>query len=111
MTDAHPSANGHVPDEESARRVAPDLDGTSGYGAVAAGEFRGQPRADGANAGPGWPGVVRPAGWFLSATGEAAPPVRHGTEPARADAGGHPAAGARPAGPRVPAAGPPVPAA
>jgi hypothetical protein len=105
MTDAHPSANGHVPDEESVRRVAPDLDGTSGYGDVAAGEFRGLPRADGANAGPGWPGVVRPAGWFLSATGEAAPPVRHGTEPARADGGGHPPAEARPDGFPGPAGG------
>ncbi|MGH3267598.1 MAG: hypothetical protein ACRDN1_00765, partial [Trebonia sp.] len=39
-----------------------------------------------AGAWPPWLGAARPAGWFLSASGEAAPPEGPGTEPARADA-------------------------
>ena len=92
MTDAHPQANGHMPDAESARRVNPDLDDTAGYRMATEGEVPLTRYSGEANARPGWPGVIRPAGWFLSAAGEAAPPVRHDMEPARADADSHPAA-------------------
>ena len=98
MTDAHPQANGHMPDAESARRVNRDFDDTVGYRTVTEGEVPPVRYSGEANAWPGWPGVVRPAGWFLSAAGEAAPPVRHDMEPARADADRHPAAEPQPDG-------------
>jgi hypothetical protein len=90
MTDATSQANGRAPDAESARREGPDLDGTPGYGAAAGGTAPTAPDFGEANAWPGWPGVARPAGWFLSAPGEAAPPARPGMEPVRADAGPEP---------------------
>jgi hypothetical protein len=98
MTDAHPQANGHMPHTESARRVNQDLDDTAGYRTAAEGEVPPVPYSGEATAWPGWPGVIRPAGWFLSAAGEAAPPVRHDMEPARTDAGRHPAAEPQPDG-------------
>jgi hypothetical protein len=86
MTDATSPANGHAPGSEPARREIADPYGTSGYGAAAEGEIPAAPDSGGTTASPSWPGVVRPAGWFLSATGEAAPPARPGPEPARTDA-------------------------
>src|SRR5438034_3571114 len=88
MADATPHANGDMPDAESARWVNPsqDPDDASGTGITAAEEMTVVPQSDLASAWPGWPGVVRPAGWFPSASGEAAPPVWSGTEPARTDA-------------------------
>ncbi|HEY7260244.1 MAG TPA: hypothetical protein VH589_02025 [Trebonia sp.] len=53
---------------------------------MAAEEMTAVPQSGVASAWPDWPGAERPAGWSLSASGEAAPPVRSGTEPARADA-------------------------
>jgi hypothetical protein len=95
MADATPHANGDTPDAESA------------------------PQSGVASAWPDRPGEVRPAGWFLSASGEAAPPVGSGTEPARADAAqsadqsaqvaaqvAEPAAAAEPGAPSVPVVGP-----
>src|SRR6516225_5299309 len=90
MTDATSQANGHAPGAESARRASPDLDGTPRYGAAAGGTAPTAPDSGEASAWPGWPGVARPAGWFLPASGEAAPPVRPGMEPVRADAGPEP---------------------
>jgi hypothetical protein len=85
MTDATSPANGHTPEAESAHSVSPDRDDASGYGPAGEEEAPTAPDSGGASARPGWPGVVRPAGWFLSAPGEAAPPGV-GTEPARTDA-------------------------
>src|SRR5215472_16536940 len=90
MTDATSQADGHAPGAESAQRANPDLDGTPGYGAAAGGTAPTAPDFGEASAWPGWPGVARPAGWFLSAPGEAAPPARPGMEPVRADAGPEP---------------------
>ena len=110
MTDAHPQANGQMSDAKSARRVNEDLEDTAGHRTATEGELPAVPYSGEASAWPGWPGVVRPAGWFLSAAGEAAPPVRHDMEPARADAYRHPAAEPQPDGipdfppPAVPAA-------
>jgi len=84
MTDATPSEMGSTSGPESARQANPDPFETSGHGASAGDD----PAESGeASARPAWPGVTRPAGWFLSGrTGEAAPPVRPGMEPARPDA-------------------------
>src|SRR5215469_4766913 len=90
MTDATSQANGRAPGAESARRASPDLDGTPRYGAAAGGTAPTAPDSGEASAWPGWPGVARPAGWFLPASGEAAPPARPGMEPVRADAGPEP---------------------
>ena len=78
MTDATSQANGHVPCTESERRASPDLDGTPGYGTATGGTAPTAPESGEASARPGWPGVARPAGWFLPVTGEAAPPGRPG---------------------------------
>src|SRR5215472_17685168 len=85
MTDATSQADGHAPGAESAQRANPDLDGTPGYGAAAGGTAPTAPDSGEASAWPAWPGVARPAGWFLSAPGEAAPPGAPGREPARPD--------------------------
>src|SRR5215472_13201103 len=90
MTDATSQADGHAPGAESAQRANPDLDGTPGYGAAAGGTAPTVPDFGEASAWPGWPGVARPAGWFLPVSREAAPPGRPGMEPARADAGPEP---------------------
>jgi len=115
MTDATSPANGHAPGTESAQRIDPDRDGTSEYGMAREGEAPKAPDFGQAPARLERPGVTRPAGWFLSAPGEAAPPGA-GTEPARTDAGPwaarwpEPADRAGPAGRAVPephgAAGP-----
>ncbi len=89
MTDAASPANGHAPGTESARRVDPDRDGTSEYGEYGMAREGEAPRAPDFGQAPARlerPGVTRPAGWFLSVPGEAAPPGA-GTESARTDAG------------------------
>src|SRR6266702_8101621 len=43
------------------------------------------PESGSASAWPAWPGVARPAGWFLSVPGEAVPLGPTGMEPARPD--------------------------
>jgi len=86
MTDATPPANGETAGAEPARQANPDPYGTSGDDTAAAEPTTAVAESGSATAWPAWPGVARPAGWFLSASGEAAPPVRFGTEPARADA-------------------------
>ena len=84
MADATPSEMGSTSGPESARQANPDPFETSGHGASAGDD----PAESGeASARPAWSGVTRPAGWLLSGrTGEAAPPARPGTEPARPDA-------------------------
>ncbi len=67
MTDAGHRTDGYPPDE------LPDFPETAEreFGSV--------------GARPSWPGVARPAGWFLPAPEEAAPSGMPGTEPARPD--------------------------
>ena len=88
MTDATPPEGGYTVGAESSREANSDPDGTSGNGVTAGEEKTVAPESGAAGAWTAWPGVARPAGWFLSAavSGEAAPPERPGTEPARADA-------------------------
>ena len=85
MTGDTPQESGHTSGAESAEIQNPDPDDLSGYGT--AGEEKTVVADSGtASAWPSWLGAARPAGWFLSASGEAAPPEMPGTEPARADA-------------------------
>ena len=85
MTGDTPQESGHTSGAESAEIQNPDPDDLSGYGT--AGEEKTVVADSGtASAWPSWLGAARPAGWFLSASGEAAPPEGPGTEPARADA-------------------------
>ncbi len=88
MTDATYPADDYAAGAETARSARPGPRHTSGYGTEAGEEPREEPDSGAASAWPAmsWPGVVRPAGWFLSASGEAAPPVRTDTEPVRSDA-------------------------
>jgi hypothetical protein len=112
MNDADPTATGYPPREESAPHdmSGPDpktcaLHETAGEGGQGH-EYPARPGPGGADAWPSWPGVARPAGWFLEAAREAAPLAATSTEPARpAHPGSYPpverppaAAGARPAG-------------
>src|SRR5262245_14183400 len=90
MTDPTSQANGHAPGAESERRANPDWDETPGYGAAAGGTAPTTPDSGEASAWPGWPGVARPAGWFLPVPRKAVPPGRPGMEPAGADAGPEP---------------------
>jgi hypothetical protein len=84
MTDATSPANGHIRDTESALAANPDLQGTSGHGDPAGAQAPAAPDSGG-GARPAWSGVASPAGWFPSASGEAAPPKAPDEEPARAD--------------------------
>jgi len=85
MTGDTPQESGHTSGAESAEIQNPDPDDLSGYGT--AGEEKTVVADSGtASVWPSWLGAARPAGWFLSVSGEAAPPERPGTEPARADA-------------------------
>ena len=90
MTGDTPQESGHTSGAESAEIQNPDPNGLSGYGAAAGEEKTVVADSGTASVGPWWLGAARPAGWFLSASGEAAPPETPGTEPARAD-GAHPA--------------------
>ena len=86
MTGDTPQESGHASGAESAEIQNPDPDDSPGYG-TAAGEEKTVVADSGiASAWPPWLGAACPAGWFLSASGEAAPPETPGTEPARADA-------------------------
>jgi hypothetical protein len=85
MTDATPAANGHTLDEQSSRIVRRGTPQTSGYGAAAGEQTLSAPGFGKASVRPQWPGAASPAGWFPTATGEAAPPVWRGREPARSD--------------------------
>src|SRR5260221_441411 len=67
MTNASHRADGYPPDE------LPEFPETA------------EPEFGSADARPSWPGVARPAGWFLPAPEEAAPSGMPGTEPARPD--------------------------
>jgi hypothetical protein len=98
MTDVTSSAEGRAPEAESAQKVSPDHDEASGHGTAGEGRTPAAPDSGEATARPEWPGVVCPAGWFLSAPGEAAPPGA-GTEPARMDSGHQFAARPEPADP------------
>jgi hypothetical protein len=86
MTDGTSQASGSSRDAESTPRVNPDLYSTAGHGEADDFGTSASSSFGGAISRPTWPGVARPAGWFLPATGEAAPPVRPGTEPVRPDA-------------------------
>ncbi len=85
MTDATSPANGHITESESASAASPDSQGMSGYGDPAEARTSTVPDSGAASAWPGQPGAASPAGWFPSASGEAAPPKP--TEPVRTDAG------------------------
>jgi hypothetical protein len=67
MTDVSHWADGYPPDE------LPEFPETA------------EPEFGSVDARPSWPGVARPAGWFLPAPEEAAPSGMPGTEPARPD--------------------------
>lgn len=100
MTDGITSANGHWPTAESARSAWHDPQGTSGYDA---GPWEESTLASDSGKASAWPmrqsrwqpprppqppprsGAVSPAGWFQPTGGDAAPPFRHGREPARSD--------------------------
>src|SRR5215469_9508683 len=91
MTDIDPGANGQTPGATSAPRDVSTLNelpeahetaergGEPGYQAPA------PPGFGSVSARPDWPGVARPAGWFLSAPREAAPLDEPSSGPARPD--------------------------
>ncbi len=85
MTDATSPANGQIRDAESAPVASPDLQIASGHGDPAGAQPLAAPDSGG-DARSARPGVASPAGWFPSASGEAAPPKAPDMEPARADA-------------------------
>jgi hypothetical protein len=93
MIDATSPASGSTPDAESTSRVNPEPNNTAEHGVADGFGASAPPSFGGASSRPTWPGVARPAGWFLSATGEAAPPARPGAEPVRPDAAGPDALG------------------
>ena len=86
MTGDTPQESGHTSGAESAEIQNPDPDDSPGYGTAAGEEKTVVADSGTASAWPPWLGAACPAGWFLSASGEAAPPETPGTEPARADA-------------------------
>jgi len=86
MTGDTPQESGHTSGAESAEIQNPDPYGSSGYGTAAGEEQTVVADSGTASVWPSWLGAARPAGWFLSASGEAAPPETPGTEPVRADA-------------------------
>src|SRR5215468_8563955 len=85
MTDADPRANDNAPRGLSAPHDLPESHDAAERGFLPGSEGPATPAFGGASAWPAWPGVARPAGWFLSAPGEAAPPGAPGSEPARPD--------------------------
>src|ERR1700733_16293838 len=85
MTDVIRPANGQTAGAQSARNAWQDPQSTAGYDG-ASGEGNPMARESGeTSAWPKRPGAASPAGWFLPADGEAAPPFRPGMEPARSD--------------------------
>jgi hypothetical protein len=88
MTDATTPAGEYAAGAESVRSATHDPQQTYGNGIPAGDEPPHAAESERAADRPvtAWPGVVRPAGWFLSASGEAAPPAGPGTEPVRSDA-------------------------
>ena len=86
MTGDTPQESGHTSGAESAEIQNPDPDDSPGYGTAAGEEKTVVADSGTASAWPPWLGAAGPAGWFLSTSGEAAPPETPGTEPARADA-------------------------
>ena len=86
MTGDTPQESGHTSGAESAEIQNPDPDDSPGYDTAAGEEKTVVADSGTASAWPPWLGAAGPAGWFLSASGEAAPPETPGTEPARADA-------------------------
>ena len=100
MTDAAATSRANSGLEDSA-----GPDGAERFGAPA------NPGSGAAANWPQWPGVARPAGWFLPVPGEAAPPGEPGTEPARTEESGpkpgtEPPTRAEPTGPAAPVVGP-----
>ncbi len=85
MTDVIRPANGQTAGAQSARNAWQDPQSTAGYDAAIGERNLVVPESGEGSAWPKRPGAVSPAGWFLSADGEAAPPFRHGMEPARSD--------------------------
>ncbi|MFY9849525.1 MAG: hypothetical protein WAK83_18320, partial [Trebonia sp.] len=86
MTGDTPQESGHTSGAESAEIQNPDPDDSPGYDTAAGEEKTVVADSGTASAWPPWLGAAGPAGWFLSTSGEAAPPETPGTEPARADA-------------------------
>ena len=85
MTDVIRPANGQTADAQSARNAWQDPQSMAGYdGAIGERNLLAAQSAE-SSAWPTRPGVASPAGWFRPADGEAAPPFRHGMEPARSD--------------------------
>src|SRR5580692_11550468 len=96
MTDVIRPANGQAANAQSSGNTWRAPHGTAGYDAAmrertlvapSSGKARAWPERPG-------PGAASPAGWFRPADGEAAPPFRPGTEPARSDAKASPAGAA-----------------
>ena len=85
MTDAIRPANGQTAGARSARNAWQDPHSTAGYDGAIGGTNLMAPESGEASARPNRPGAASPTGWFLPADGEAAPPFRHGMEPARSD--------------------------
>jgi hypothetical protein len=87
MTDVIRPANGQAANAQSSGIAWQDPPGTPGYDAAIRERTLVAPESGEARAWskrPG-PGAASPAGWFLPTDGEAAPPFRSGTEPARSD--------------------------
>jgi hypothetical protein len=85
MTDVIRPANGQTAGARSARKAWQDPQSTAGYDGASGERNLTAPESGEASAWPMRPGAASPAGWFLPADGEAAPPFRHGMEPARSD--------------------------
>jgi hypothetical protein len=85
MTDVIRPANGQTTDAQSTRNAWQDPHSTAGYDVAIGEETLMASESGEASARPKRLGAVSPTGWFLPADGEAAPPFRHGMEPARSD--------------------------
>src|ERR1700722_19663568 len=86
MTDVIRPANGQTAGARSARNAWQDPHSMAGYDDASGERNLLAPESGEASAWSMRPGAASPAGWFLPADGEAAPPFRHGMEPARSDA-------------------------
>src|ERR1700689_3949582 len=85
MTDVIRPANGQTAGTRSARNAWQDPRSTAGYDAAIGERSLMADQSGEASARPIRLGAASPAGWLLPADGEAAPPFRHGMEPARSD--------------------------
>ena len=83
MTGANSRENGDSHSVASTSGADSDSSDTAGQGDAERFATSAVPGFGGATVWPSWPGVARPAGWFLPTSGEAAPPAGPGMESAR----------------------------